>query len=68
MPAISQDEKQQRRRAVRSVIGTHVMEGLEPDATTRSIMNRYAEGELTLEEFSAEMQRHAQTVMQSLGG
>jgi hypothetical protein len=62
MPTLSEAEKQERRRAVASTIGTHTMEGIELDATVHSIMNRYAEGELTLDEFSAEMQRHALSV------
>jgi hypothetical protein len=55
MPTLSEAEKQERRRAVASTIGTHTMEGIELDAAVHALMSRYAEGELNLEEFSAEM-------------
>ena len=62
MPTISEAEKQKRRLAIGSVIGTHAMEGIELDATVHSLMDRFAAGELDLAQFSAAMQRHAQTV------
>jgi len=55
MLTLTEAEKKDRRRAVESVIGTHTMEGIKLDAAVHSIMNRYAEGELTLDEFSAGM-------------
>ncbi len=42
------------------------MEGQHPDVQTLSIMNRYAEGKLSLEEFSAAMQRHATAELERL--
>jgi hypothetical protein len=62
MPTISEDEKQKRRLAIGSAIGTHAMEGIELDATVHSLMDRFAAGELDLAQFSAAMQSHAQTV------
>jgi hypothetical protein len=62
MPTLSEADKQKRRLAIGSVIGTHAMEGIELDATVHSIMERFAAGEIDLAQFSAEMQRHAQTV------
>jgi hypothetical protein len=62
MPTISEAEKQERRFAIESVIGTHMAEGIVLDATVRSIMDRFIAGELDLPQFSAAMQRHAQTV------
>ncbi len=66
MTAITDAERARRYRIVESAIGTHVMEGLEPDAPTRQIMLQWAEGELTMEQFSAAMQRHAEGVLADL--
>ena len=66
METITAAERARRRRIVGSAIGTHEMEGLSPDVVTRQIMNSYAEGELTEEQFSAAMQRHAEQVLESL--
>ena len=66
MEMITAAERARRRRIVGSVIGTHEMEGLAPDAETRQILNGYAEGELTEEQFSAAMQSHAQEILESL--
>ncbi len=63
MNSISEAERQQRRIAVESTIGTHAMEGQHPDDQTLSMMKSYAEGKLSLEEFSAAMQSHATTVL-----
>jgi hypothetical protein len=62
MPTISEAEKQRRLLAVGSVIGTHVMEGLEPDAETRAIFQRYAEGGLDSDELSEALHAHAFSV------
>ena len=62
MAAISEEEKSSRRRITDSVIGTNVMEGQPPDAATLAIMRRYDNGELTLDEFSAEMDAHASSL------
>jgi len=61
MPTISEVEKRQRLLAVGSVIGTHDMEGIELDATVHVLMERYAQGELSLAQFSAAMEDHAQS-------
>ncbi len=63
MNAITDAERKRRHRIVESTIGTHVMEGLEPDAITRQIMLQWADGEMTMEHFSAAMQRHAEDVL-----
>ena len=66
METITAAERARRRRIVGSAIGTHEMEGLSPDAKTRQIMSSYAEGELTTEQFSDAMQRHAAEVLERL--
>jgi formiminotetrahydrofolate cyclodeaminase len=60
MPKISEAEKQARRQAVENAIGTHAMEGIHLDAATRSLMERFVEGELNLQQFSAAMDKHAE--------
>jgi hypothetical protein len=67
MAFISEEEKLRRRDSNESVFGSFAMEGLEPDEATRAIFAQYAEGDLSLEEFSAAMDRHAQTLLASLG-
>ncbi len=59
MVVISENEKLRRQRMVRSVIATHAMEGIEPDAATLALYRRYESGELTMEGFSAAMDAHA---------
>ena len=63
MAVISDQEQARRHRMTDSVIGTNVMEGQPPDAATLAILRRYDRGELTLEEFSAEMDAHARTLI-----
>jgi hypothetical protein len=63
MPTISEEEQSKRRRMSDSVIGTNIMEGQPPDAATLAILRRYDCGELTLEEFSAEMDAHARSLI-----
>jgi hypothetical protein len=41
-----------RRLAVESTIGTRRIENMEPDETTMQILNRYAQGQIDLEEAS----------------
>jgi hypothetical protein len=65
MPEISEQEKQRRQRMVRSVLGTHAMEGLFPDEPSLSLMRRYEHGELTLDEFSDAMDAHAYSLADS---
>jgi Antitoxin VbhA len=67
MAAISEEEQLRRRRITDSVIGTNVMEGQPPDATTLAILRRYDRGDLTLEEFSAEMDAHARSLIRMHG-
>ena len=63
MANISQEEQLRRRRMTDSVIGTNVMEGQAPDAATLAILRRYDCGELTLDEFSAEMDAYARSLI-----
>jgi hypothetical protein len=63
MQTISEVEKRARLEAVGSVVGTHAMEGIRLDATVELLMNRYAEGELSLEQFSVAMDAHAQATL-----
>ena len=63
MAAISEEEQLSRRRMSDSVIGTNVMEGQPPDAATLAILRRYDCGELTLDEFSADMDAHARSLV-----
>ncbi|HTV74157.1 MAG TPA: antitoxin VbhA family protein [Candidatus Acidoferrales bacterium] len=46
-------EAEARRRAVDSAIGTSRIEGLEVSPAAREIFERYAAGEITLEEMGA---------------
>jgi Antitoxin VbhA len=59
MSNISEAEKQRRRRISESVIGTHLMEGLPPDAATRSLLKQYEDGDLTQEDLSDALRAHA---------
>ncbi len=71
MSAISAEEMRRRRQSMESVLGTHAMEGLLPDAPTLEIMRRYETGEYTLDEFSAAMDAHAYALVaerQTLAG
>lgn len=67
MAQISEAEKLHRRRINQSVIGTNAMEGLTLDAETLALMDRYAEGELTREQLSAEIDRHVDTLLAAQG-
>jgi hypothetical protein len=63
MPTISEAEKQERRRIAGSVAGTQAMEGIQLSPESRQLLDRYAEGELTLDEFSANMDRCAEQLL-----
>jgi hypothetical protein len=63
MSAVSAEEVKRRQSTVRSVLGTHAMEGLFPDETTLEIMRRYEIGELSLDQFSAAMDAHAHSLI-----
>ena len=67
MAAISEEEKLRRWRANESVFGTFAMEDLTPDETTRAIFRQYADGSLTLEQFSDAMDRHAHSLLAAHG-
>jgi hypothetical protein len=56
---VTESEKEERLKAVKSVIGTHLAEGIELDETVHSLMAQFADGELTLDQFSAAMALHA---------
>jgi len=64
---ISEEEKRRRREGNESVFGTHAMEGLEPDEATRAIFHRYAEGDLTMEQFSEAMDQHVHQLLAAQG-
>ncbi len=64
MSEISEAEKQKRRRIAGSVAGTHAMEGIELAPEARQLLDRYAEGELTLDEFSAGMDLCAEAILE----
>ena len=67
MPPISEEEKLRRHQSNESVLGTHAMEGLFPDDTTRALLDRYAEGDLTLEQVSEAMDHHAYSLVAAQG-
>ena len=60
---LTEAERKERLEAVKSVIGTHLAEGIHLDATVHALMGRFADGEFTLDQFSAAMDRHAETVV-----
>ena len=59
MALISKEEMNRRKRMVASVIGTHAMEGITPEAETVALYRRYEEGDLTLEESGLAIDAHA---------
>ena len=63
MPIISETEKKRRSRINASVLGTHAMEGMYPDATTQALLRKYEAGELTREQLSAEIDRHVESLV-----
>ena len=63
MASISEAETIRRRQSNESVLGTNAMEGLFPDAATTVLLRRYQQGELTLEQFSTEVDRHARELL-----
>jgi Antitoxin VbhA len=60
---LTEAERMERREAVESAIGTHRAEGISLDETVLSLMDRFANGEFTLGQFSAAMDSHAETVV-----
>jgi hypothetical protein len=67
MVEITVQEKMRRRQSIDSVLGSHAMSGLFPDAETLALMQRYTEGEFTLEEWSAAMDAHANDLVVRMG-
>ena len=63
MARISTAEKLSRQRSNQSALGTFAMEGLTADAATLAIMQQFEQGKLTLEQFSAAMDAHAQKLL-----
>jgi hypothetical protein len=63
MARVSEAEKLRRRSSNQSVLGTFAMEGLSPDAATLALLRQFEEGELTMEELSAAMDRHAHALL-----
>src|SRR5579875_2329921 len=63
--AVSQQDLQARIEQNASVQGTLAMEGLTIDAVSAEIGRKFDAGEITLEEFSAQMQAHI-TMLASL--
>lgn len=59
MTIISEEEKLRRQKIVLSTLGTNALEGIQPDAATRALLEQYASGDLTLCEFSSAMDAHA---------
>ncbi len=64
MALLSEIEKQQRSRAVASSEGSLAMEGQALDPTTADLSRRYAEGELTLEQFGSLIEQHAASLVE----
>ena len=63
MPTITEVEKARRYRAVDSSQGSLAMEGQCLDSVTQELSRRYAEGELSLEQFGEEVERHATSLV-----
>ncbi len=51
-------ETSDRRTAVSSVLESFRMEGLEPDAGTAAILEEYAAGSISLEQFGSAIEDH----------
>ena len=66
MPMISEAEKERRRRILASSEGSLAMEGQKLDAETAELSRRYAEGELTLEQFGELVEQHVASVVARL--
>ena len=64
MSYLSEKEKLLRQQSNWSVQGTLAMEGLQLDATSAEIGSRFDRGEISLAEFSADMQAHVADLAQ----
>jgi hypothetical protein len=60
---ITEEEKLRRRSSTQSALGTFAMEGLAPDNATLAVLRRFEDGELTMEQFSVAMDRHAAALL-----
>ena len=63
MARITEAEKVQRHRAVASSQGSLAMEGQSLDPLMLELSRRYAEGELSLEEFGKQVEQHAASLV-----
>ncbi len=63
MAVISEEEKLIRRLAGESVIGTSAMEGITLDGPTLALMRRFQGGEIDLDQMSAGIDRHVQSLL-----
>ena len=59
---ITEAEKARRRRAVESSQGSLAMEGQSLDPETLELSRRYADGEISLEEFGRHIEQHAMSL------
>ncbi|MET3560491.1 hypothetical protein ABID39_001192 [Bartonella japonica] len=55
LPSITPEELQKRREAVDAAISTHAIEGIALHPKTLEILEKYARGEISLEEFNTLM-------------
>lgn len=67
MAGIADEEKLRRTQSNLDVLGTHEMEGLVPDATTKALLDQFADGQLSREELSAAIDRHVQSLLEARG-
>ncbi len=59
MPVLTDHDQEVRAREIENALASVRMEGLEPSAGARTIFQRYVDGELTMEQMGAAMQRYA---------
>jgi len=59
-PAKSTKWKIDRRLAVENAVASFRMEGLEPDAKTRALLESFSRGDLSIEEFGSAVERHVE--------
>ena len=67
MPTVAEAEKERRRHILASSEGSLAMEGQSLDAETAELSRRYAEGELSLEQFGELIEQHVASVVARLG-
>lgn len=59
MPVLTDHDQEVRAREIENALASVRMEGLEPSAGAKTIFQRYVDGELTMEQMGAAMQRYA---------